>query len=127
MRWYFQALKKYAVFSGRARRMEYWIFQLGNMLIATLLSVGEAAVRLSMGGMKVEPGSAPVLIVVNVFTLLIIIPTLAVTIRRLHDTGRSGWWILICFIPLIGALVLLVFMVLDSEPGPNRYGPNPKG
>lgn len=62
----------------------------------------------------------------TLYSFAILIPAIAVSIRRLHDTGRSGWWFLICFIPLIGTIVLFVFMVLDSEPGENQYGPNPK-
>lgn len=63
----------------------------------------------------------------GIYTLAVLIPSLAVTVRRLHDIGRSGWWLLIAFIPLIGALILLIFTVLDSKPGSNQYGPDPKG
>ena len=113
MDWYLAVLKKYAVFSGRAQRMEYWMFFLFNIIIAVALAVVE--------GIFGSPG-----ILSTLYSLAILIPGIAVTVRRLHDTDRSGWWILIGFIPMIGALVLLVFMVLDSKPGENRFGPNPK-
>ena len=62
----------------------------------------------------------------GLYDLAVLIPSIAVTVRRLHDTGRTGWWILIGLIPVIGGIVLLIFMLLDSEPGENQYGPNPK-
>jgi uncharacterized membrane protein YhaH (DUF805 family) len=113
MNWYLEVLKKYAVFSGRARRKEYWLFFLINFIIAIVLGIIE--------GMVGSPG-----IVGIIYSLAVLLPGIGVTVRRLHDTGRTGWWILIAFIPLIGAIVLLVFMVLDSQPGDNEYGPNPK-
>ena len=113
MNWYLRALKKYAEFSGRARRTEYWMFTLVNVVIAMVLGVIEGI----LGG----PG-----ILGAIYGLAMLLPSLAVTIRRLHDTGRSGWLCLIALIPVVGAIVLLVFLVLDSQPGPNEYGPNPK-
>jgi len=114
MSWYLQALKKYADFGGRARRSEYWMFILFNIIIFIALFAIEAAA----GG----PGILAVLYNFGVF-----IPTLAVTTRRLHDTDRSGWYILITLVPLVGSLVLLFFMCQDSAPGANRFGANPKG
>ncbi len=113
MNWYLEVLRKYAVFDGRARRKEYWMFALFNFIIAFVLGFIEGLV----GG----PG-----VIGLVYSLAVFIPALAVTVRRLHDTNRSGWWVLIAFVPLIGAIVLLVFMVLDSQPGENRFGANPK-
>jgi uncharacterized membrane protein YhaH (DUF805 family) len=113
MNWYLEVLKKYAEFEGRARRQEYWMFYLFNFIISFLLIFLESLV----GG----PG-----ILGMIYGLAVLVPGLAVTVRRLHDTGKSGLWILIAFVPLIGALVLLFFMILDSTPGPNEYGPNPK-
>lgn len=113
MNWYIEVLKKYAVFSGRARRKEYWFFILFN----TIISFGLILVEVSAGG----PG-----IVVGIYYLAVMIPSLAVLVRRLHDTNRSGWWLFINFIPLIGSIILLVFLVQDSQPDENRYGPNPK-
>ena len=114
MRWYIEALKKYAVFAGRARRKEYWIFLLFNIIISFVLFFLE---RLAGG-----PG-----LLSGLYDLFILIPSIAVTVRRLHDTNRTRWWFLIVLVPLIGAIVLLVFMLQDSQPDANQYGPNPKG
>ena len=120
MHWYLEVLKKYAVFSGRARRKEYWMFALVNIIIAVLLGILEAA--LGIGGRREQYQS----VLGGLYSLAVLLPTLGVTVRRFHDTGRSGWWILLSFIPLIGSLIVLFFLVQDSEPGENRYGPNPK-
>lgn len=117
MHWYLDVLKKYAVFSGRARRMEYWMFALINFVITIVLAIIDGMVGLGGESYGVLSG---------LYTLAVLIPSLAVSVRRLHDTGRSGWWLLIALIPILGGLVLLVFMVLDSEAGPNQYGPSPK-
>ncbi|MCC4264199.1 DUF805 domain-containing protein [Oceanimonas baumannii] len=119
MDWYLSVLKKYAVFQGRARRKEYWFFILFNALISLLLTFFDGLIGMYSEGVGLGMLS-------GVYTLLVLLPSLAVTVRRLHDIGRSGWWILIAFIPLIGALVLLVFMVFDSKPGDNQFGANPK-
>ncbi len=119
MNWYLAVLKKYAVFSGRARRKEYWFFILFNLIITIVLSFIDGA----MGGL----GEGGIGILSGIYALAVFLPSLAVTIRRLHDTDRTGWWFLIAFIPLIGAIVLLVFMVLDGTPADNQYGPDPKG
>ena len=107
--WYLEALKKYAVFSGRARRKEYWYFVLFTFLIGVALGF------VDMTG-----------VLGNVYTLAVLIPSITVDVRRLHDTDHSGWWLWIVLVPLIGAIVLLVFLVSDSHPGQNRYGPSPK-
>lgn len=120
MNWYLQALKKYAVFEGRARRKEYWFFVLFNVL--ALVALGMLDVLLGTYSEETEVG-----LFSGLYALAVLIPSLAVTVRRLHDTNRSGWWVLIHFIPIIGAIVMLVFTVLDSQPGANRFGPNPKG
>ena len=119
MSWYLAVLKKYAVFSGRARRKEYWFFILFNLIITIVLTMIDGA----MGGL----GEGGIGILSGIYSLAVFLPSLAVTIRRLHDTDRTGWWFLIAFIPLIGAIVLLVFMVLDGTPAANQYGPDPKG
>jgi len=113
MHWYLEVLKKYAVFEGRARRKEYWFFVLFNLIISFVLGFIEGL----FGG----PG-----VLGAIYGLAVLIPGIAVAVRRLHDTGRSGWWLLIALVPVVGFIVLLVFMVLDSTPGPNQYGPNPK-
>jgi len=119
MNWYIEVLKKYAVFSGRARRKEYWFFNLFNLIIAIVL----AFVDTMAGTMNPATGMG---LLGLVYSLAVLLPGIAVTIRRLHDTDRSGWWLLIIFVPIIGAIVLLVFMILDSTTGQNRFGPNPK-
>lgn len=119
MNWYLEVLRKYAVFGGRARRKEYWMFILFNILISFALGVVEG-----MFGLVTELGIG---VISMVYALLLLIPSLAVGVRRLHDTGRSGWWLLIAFVPIVGAIALLVFAVQDSESGHNEYGPNPKG
>ncbi len=111
--WYLEAMKKYAVFSGRARRKEYWAFFLFNQIIGFVLCF----IEVLAGG----PG-----ILASIYNLAVLIPGIAVSVRRLHDTDHSGWWLLIGFIPLIGALVLLAFLVQDGKPGDNRFGANPK-
>ncbi len=120
MNWYLEVLKKYAVFSGRARRKEYWYFSLFNLLITIVLAVIDG-----MTGTLIAEANIGLL--GGIYALAILIPFLAVSVRRLHDTDRSGWWLLIALIPLIGAIVILVFMVQDSKPGENQYGSNPKG
>lgn len=113
MNWYIEALKKYATFSGRSRRAEYWMFGLISLVVSIVLAFVE--------GMMGSPG-----LLGAIYGLAVLLPSLAVTVRRLHDTNRTGWWLLIALIPIVGAIVLLVFMVLDSEPGENQYGANPK-
>jgi len=120
MDWFVGCLKKYAVFEGRARRREYWFFVLFAVLIHIVLNIVDR-----MLGMYSAENAIGLL--GGIFGLAILIPSLAVGARRLHDTGRSGWWLLIGLVPLIGFIVLIVFFVLDSQPGTNQYGPNPKG
>jgi uncharacterized membrane protein YhaH (DUF805 family) len=119
MNWYLEVLKKYATFSGRARRKEYWYFALFSFLITIGLSVVDTLI----GTMSLEAGTG---LLSGIYTLGVIVPNISVTVRRLHDTGRSGWWFWIVLIPLIGAITLLVFMVFDSKPEENQYGPSPK-
>ena len=119
MNWYLEVLKKYAVFSGRARRKEYWFFVLFNIIIALALTF----IDFSTGLYDVE---FEIGLLSSLYSLAVLVPSIAVTIRRLHDTGRTGWWFLIAFVPIIGAIVLLVFMVFDSTLGDNQYGPNPQ-
>lgn len=119
MNWYIEVLKKYTVFSGRAQRAEYWYFTLFSALVSIALILIDSVVGpLTYGGVGLLHA---------LYVLAVLLPTIAVTVRRLHDTARSGWWVLISFVPLVGMIVLLVFMIMDSEPGENIYGPNPKG
>ena len=120
MNWYLGVLKKYLVFEGRARRKEYWFFVLFNIIIAMILAIIDGTI----GTLNPETGVG---LLSGIYSLAVLIPTFAVAIRRLHDTDRSGWWLLIGLVPLLGGLVLLVFFVLDGTPGTNQFGPNPKG
>lgn len=119
MNWYLAVLKKYAVFEGRARRKEYWFFALFNILISLGLGMIDAAT----GTFSAEGGVG---LLGGLYALAVLVPAIAVSVRRLHDTDRSGWWVLIVLIPLIGPIVLLVFMALDGTPGDNRFGADPK-
>ncbi len=120
MNWFLTALKKYAVFRGRAQRSEYWFFVLFYTLIAIVLAIVD-------GVTGTYSRSAGVGLLGGIFTLAMLVPSLAVSVRRLHDTDRSGWWLLIGLVPVIGVIVLIIFFVLDSQPGANRFGPYPKG
>ena len=113
-------LKRYADFSGRARRMEYWMFWVLNIIV----SVVAAIIDLVLGTSTIIGGAAGAASALAGLALLI--PGLAVTVRRLHDTDKSGWWFFIILIPLIGFIVLLVFMFQSGTSGDNKYGPNPK-
>jgi uncharacterized membrane protein YhaH (DUF805 family) len=117
----FQPLKKYAVFEGRARRAEYWQFFVLTLAISIL---GQVLIEMFKGVPLLGFVFALALVVV---CLGLIVPSLAVGFRRLHDIDKSAWWLLIGLIPLIGVIVLLVFFVLPGTPGPNRFGPDPKG
>ncbi len=119
MNYYMDVLRKYFVFSGRARRKEYWMFFLFNLLATIVLAFIDSAI----GMYSTENGIG---LLSGVYSLAVLIPSLAVGVRRLHDTGKSGWWLLIALVPFVGSIVLLVFFVLDSDPGSNQYGPNPK-
>jgi uncharacterized membrane protein YhaH (DUF805 family) len=103
---------RYATFSGRARRAEYWWFFLAYVIAAVVASVIDGMIGISLLSW--------------VLSLGLLVPSLAVGVRRLHDTDRSGWWLLIGLVPLVGAIVLLVLLALEGRPGPNRYGPSPK-
>ena len=120
MTWYIKVLRQYTEFEGRARRKEYWMFTLINLIIIFSLGI--------VGGVYGEGGNVALIPVLLYFgyALAVLIPGLAVSVRRLHDTGRSGWWFLISLVPFIGTVIFLILMALDSEEGENKYGPNPK-
>ncbi|ABM00836.1 DUF805 domain-containing protein [Shewanella amazonensis] len=111
MEYYIGAWKKYADFTGRARRKEYWMFILFNLIVSVVLNL----VDMALGSMLIS----------SLYSLAILLPSLAIGARRLHDTGRSGWWQLIALIPIIGIIVLIVFYCQDSQ-DENDYGENPK-
>jgi uncharacterized membrane protein YhaH (DUF805 family) len=106
MSWYLEVLKKYAVFSGRARRKEYWMFVLFSLIIAIVLGIIDRAVFNQQ-------------ILGTIYALAVLIPSIAVGIRRMHDTGHSGWWLLL-------PIVNLIFAIQEGNSGENQYGPNPK-
>lgn len=122
MNWYVQVLKNYATFTGRARRKEFWMFALFNAIIITLGYALVAIVAIAGSGTL----TAIVYALLGLYGLAVVIPGLAVTIRRLHDTGKSGWWIFITFVPLVGQIWLIVLLATDSQLCDNQYGPNPK-
>ncbi|MBQ4260146.1 MAG: DUF805 domain-containing protein [Lachnospiraceae bacterium] len=133
---YISMFKKYFQFSGRSRRSEYWFSLLANGIVMTILYI---IMGISMGPMissimmfGAPPAGGMVFttimgILISLYSLAVLIPGIAMCIRRLHDIGKSGWFYLFCLIPTVGAIILLVFYASDSQPGENQYGPNPKG
>jgi uncharacterized membrane protein YhaH (DUF805 family) len=105
-------LSQYVGLTGRARRSEYWWWALAYLILVVIAVGLDSAIGTS--------------VVAPLVALAVLLPNLAVAVRRLHDTGRSGWWILLGLIPLVGGIILLVFYVSDGNPGPNAYGPDPK-
>lgn len=119
MNWYLEVLKKYAVFSGRARRKEYWFFVLFNMIFAIIAMVLDNVLGIAIEGVVYGP-------IYLLLCLAVLLPGLGVLVRRLHDVGKSGWFFFISLIPIIGSIWLLVVLCRDSMPGENQYGANPK-
>jgi uncharacterized membrane protein YhaH (DUF805 family) len=118
--WMMMPLKRYADFSGRSRRKEYWFFVLGVFIAAIVLSIIERIAGLSgMVGGVYGP-------LTTILLFGVIIPSIAVQVRRFHDQDKSGWFVLLSLIPFIGAIIVLVFMFLEGTKGPNRFGPDPK-
>ena len=114
-------LRRYAEFSGRSRRKEYWMFILGVIIVAVVLSIIEGILGLSgMIGGAYGP-------LTTLFMLAILVPGIAVQVRRFHDQDKSGWFVLLGLIPLLGGLIVLVFMCLEGTKGDNRFGADPKG
>ena len=111
-------LRRYAEFGGRSRRKEYWYYTLFLIILSVVAAIIDAVLFGAEDGLG---------IVGIVLTLATLVPGIAVSVRRLHDTDRSGWWLLILLIPLIGVIVVIVFTVMDGTPGPNKFGPSPKG
>jgi uncharacterized membrane protein YhaH (DUF805 family) len=121
MEWYLTVLRKYADFTGRARRKELWMFALINFLITIPIAIVDMIFGLYLGS-----GDNKVGILELIYAIAMILPNLAVGVRRLHDTGRSGWSMFIILIPFVGAILLLVWYCQDSQFGDNQYGPYPK-
>ena len=128
MEWMLMPLKRYADFSGRSRRKEYWMWVLFQVVLFTAVAI--------LGGIVFgfgDPASGAVgglggvlLILLALLGLAFLIPNIAVTVRRFHDQDKSGWWFLLNFIPYIGGIIVLVFMCIEGSRGPNRFGPDPK-
>ncbi len=112
MSWYVQAIKDFWNFSGRSRRREYWMFTLFNVIFAFVIAIIDTIIGINL--------------LTALYELFILIPSLALTVRRLHDIDQPAWWLLIAFVPLAGAIVLFVFSVMPGTEGPNRYGEDPK-
>jgi uncharacterized membrane protein YhaH (DUF805 family) len=119
MYYYRKVLQNYTNFSGRAQRAEYWYFYLINVLI----SIALIYIDMFVGTYNSTTGVG---LIQTSYALLVFLPALAVLVRRLHDIGKSGWWVFLLLIPLIGFIWLIILLVGDSEPGDNQYGPNPK-
>lgn len=115
MSWYLKVLQNYVGFTGRARRKEYWMFALINIIIYVIVAILAAITDSSM-----------LFGLLGLYGLAIFLPSLAVTVRRLHDTGRSGFWYFIAFVPFVGGIILFVFTCLDSQLENNEFGANPK-
>lgn len=113
MHWYLDVIKNYVGFSGRATRTEYWMFVLVNFIVSLIAML----IDYVLGSWR---------IIYYLYTLAIFLPSLAVLVRRLHDIGRTGWWMLIVLVPLLGWIVLIIYACTDSQDRENAYGPNPK-
>ena len=120
MEWYLKVVRdNYANFTGRARRQEYWMFVLFNMIFIFVLAI--------ISGILSGAFEAPGFIIIYVlYVLAVLIPSLAVAVRRLHDTGKSGWFYLVALIPFVGSIWLIILFATEGDVGPNAYGPDPK-
>ena len=132
MEWYLKVMRdNYANFSGRARRKEYWMFTLFFFLITVVIYFLFALLAFFMAGDLInlmDNEWVPVVLgfSIIIYFLIYLIPSIAVTVRRLHDTGKSGWLYLLTFIPYIGSLIIFIFTVIEGNKGDNKYGPDPK-
>jgi uncharacterized membrane protein YhaH (DUF805 family) len=113
MNWYLEVLKKYAVFDGRSRRREFWYFVLFSSIVAIALMI-----------IDITAGTHYAFL--GIYCLAVLLPGLGVSIRRLHDTNRSGWWVLVNLYPAVGQMFFILFTAAESDVGENQYGPNPK-
>ena len=119
MQWYMDVIKKYAEFSGRARRKEFWMFVLINAIIGIILSIIDNIIGTTYGAANQG-------VLNSIYSLAVLIPSIAVGVRRMHDTNRSGWWLLINLIPCVGWIIFIVFAAQEGVAGDNQYGPDPK-
>lgn len=125
MKTYLTPWKQYATFSGRSPRKEFWTFYLVNTLVFIVLA-GAMGTGMSSGRGLMSIHMISVGIPAMIFGLAVFVPTLAVIVRRFHDIGRSGVWVWLGFVPVIGGIVVLILMLIDTQPEANQYGPNPK-
>lgn len=130
MEWMLMPLRRYADFEGRSRRMEYWMFYLFTLIIGMVAALVILAIAMLLYTMNLSESAMgmvliPIWLILFLASMALIVPTIAVTVRRLHDQDKSGWMILLGFIPFVGGIILLVFMCLEGTRGPNRYGPDP--
>jgi uncharacterized membrane protein YhaH (DUF805 family) len=123
MYWYLKVLKQYVDFNGRARRKEYWMFLLFSFIFAVIAAILDNVfgTTINIFGQKSWYGW-----IYLAYCLVVFLPGLAVFVRRLHDIGKSGWWYLLVFIPLVGSIILIVWVCEDSQPSENKWGANPK-
>jgi uncharacterized membrane protein YhaH (DUF805 family) len=119
MEWYLKVLRNYVGFSGRARRTEFWMFTLFNVVASIITQLVDRI----LGWQDWSAFAGPV---TTLYYLAVLLPSLAVAVRRLHDTNRSGWWILLVLVPLVGFIVLIVFYAQAGNVGTNKYGADPK-
>jgi uncharacterized membrane protein YhaH (DUF805 family) len=126
MQWYIGVLKKYIQFAGRARRKEYWMFLLFNIIISLGLFAIERVLGLASSTMADGTASFSGGPLSTIYSLATLVPGIAVAVRRLHDTGRSGWFMLLALIPLVGGFILLYFMIKEGDTNTNQFGTNPK-
>lgn len=131
MEYMLMPLRRYADFNGRSRRKEYWMFTLFLVIVYLVLAlvvggvVGGAAAAGGETAAGIFGGISGILIII--FALAIIVPSIAVQVRRFHDQDKSGWFVLLGLIPFVGGIIVLVFMCMEGTRGPNQYGPDPKG
>jgi len=116
LNWYVDVLKKYAVFDGRAGRPEYWYFVLFNFIAGIVLGIADSLLGTMSSGARIG-------LLGGIYSLAVLCPSIGVGIRRLHDIGRSGWFLLIGLIPLVGWIILIVWAATESDSGANEYGP----
>ena len=119
MNWVKTVFRKYAIFQGRAQRAEYWYFVLFYVIVYTALGFLD-------GSLSRPADESPWGLLTGVFALATLVPSIAVSVRRLHDTNRSGWWLLVSLVPVLGLILLFVWFAQPGEPEANRFGPDPK-
>lgn len=118
MKWFIKCIKHYVDFSGRARRKEYWMFTLFNCIFGFVLGIIDGVAEIA--------GISGIAVLGYLYSGFILLPSIALCVRRLHDVGKSGWFYLIGLIPIVGSIWLLVLFCTAGQPGENKWGPNPK-